>query len=653
MLHTTVWTILDGKRISSTNPEFVGGLRFYDRIEVRTILDYLRVISQPDNNDALSRVINTPSRRIGEATVKRLLEEADQSKITLWTLMLGAVQGKRMPKTKLTKATEKGLSEFVNIIFSARSRVVDPESSINIVGLIDFVCKKTNYENWLKDHHADVTGARWENVQELIIQARDFQGLVAAGSDDEFLPEIDGVEQNEESNHLSRFLASVALASEVKDEEDGGATLQVTISTIHAAKGLEWPVVFIPALYQGSIPHSRSEDTDEERRLLYVAMTRAKVLLYMSIPLNSSQGEQTVLSPFLSPVSLAPLLDSRGPSFPSSTLQSIAQILRRPLPSPDVLSKVASHLFSTEDDLYPINGEDGDTDNESCYSTNLKNAYTRGQMQPKRRRVEFGRAISHLEQKSGTDHTLSPISSVNRASSFTVASPRQAISFISGGSLLALKEQSINRAVGSMIVEEEKGNSRLNKARSEAQKSTALDGQGTLHGFLGRTDPRPLKRTLPSDAFAESSKDSVGGVTVTRFPAKGIQQPNTSVSAPEMACMAPALANHRIGSGKATWRKPGLRVEEHRRNDYVFLSSSPPRPSSPKNIEAIPDKPTGLSAKPVLMPLLRPATSMHTTTIATVQGGSSKKTLGVKRSMTGWPSQKGNVFVPPTITRRG
>ncbi|KAF7893274.1 uncharacterized protein EAF02_000812 [Botrytis sinoallii] len=117
-------------------------------------------------------------------------------------------------------------------------------------------------------------------LKELMTQAADFQELISNGYEDESLPQIDGLKQEDASDSLSRFLANVALASEVTKEEDKTHnTPQVTISTIHAAKGLEWPIVFIPGAYQGSIPHSRAEDTDEERRLLYVAMTRAKALL--------------------------------------------------------------------------------------------------------------------------------------------------------------------------------------------------------------------------------------------------------------------------------------------------------------------------------------------------------------------------------------
>lgn len=635
-----------GSRLSPLTNFIQGGLRFYDRIEIKTILDYLRVIAQPDNNDALARVINTPSRRIGEATIKGLLEEADQSKMTLWTLVLNAAQGKRTPKMKINKNVEKGIIEFVSIILTARSKITDSEgSAARIVELINHICKKTNYESWLKEHHADVHGARWDNVQELITQARDFQ---ATAVEDDSLPEIDGVEQNEESDHLSRFLANVALASEVKEEEDENTpACQVTISTIHAAKGLEWPVVFIPALYEGSIPHSRSEDTDEERRLLYVAMTRAKTLLYMSVPLKSSQGDQTVLSQFLSQVSLAPLLDQQGPSFPSSTIQSIAQTLRRQLPSPQSLTEAAVRLPSAEDDLYPIDGEEAHFDEGSSYSTKQDTSYTYGQMPAKRRRIEFGRSASDTVQDYGTKPGFTSTVSLYRSSSTTEHLVHKT-NFISGGSLLTVNAQAVNRTLGVDSAKDAGDDSKLKTAGS--QKNNSQDGQGTLHGFFTRADPRPRKEPIPVTSRAEPSK-APKSVPGSFLAARRLPEPDTSSSGTKLPS---DLANHRLGTGKSTRPKPVPHVEEHARKDYVFLSSSPPRPNSPAEKPATTlEQPPGQSTRPPLMPSVRPAACMHTTTVANLQGGGPRKTLGIKRSMNGWPSQKGTGFVPPTIKRSG
>jgi len=215
---------------------FAGGHRFFDRLEVKIILDYLRVINQPHNNDALARIVNVPSRRIGETTVKSLLEEADQSSITLWTLILDNAQGTKNLKTKLTKLTEQGLSTFVNIILVARKKFLESaDSELSIIELIDYIIKKISFEDFLEKSHPDDYEVRWANVKELINQASDYSDYVASGyEDDEALPEVESLRQDDHSNPLSRFLANIALASDVKTPEASAPKAQVTISTIHA-----------------------------------------------------------------------------------------------------------------------------------------------------------------------------------------------------------------------------------------------------------------------------------------------------------------------------------------------------------------------------------------------------------------------------------
>ncbi|CAD6503225.1 BgTH12-02892 [Blumeria graminis f. sp. triticale] len=353
----------------------IGGVRFYDRVEIKIILDYLRVIDQPDNNDALSRIINVPSRKIGETTIKRLLEEADRSKKTLWSLVIGVVQGKRVQNIKLTKQAEQGLSSFCDIILTARNKNSCSEDiAPSILDLLRYVLKKLKYEDWLEKHYDDNHKARWSNVEELMMQVTEFQNSLQDGYDEDSLPLLDDVQQNGKVNYLSKFLANVALASEVKMDENGANQIpQITLSTIHAAKGLEWPVVFIPAAYQGSIPHSRSEDSDEERRLLYVAMTRAKALLYLSRPIKSSHGETTQLSPFLPSNTLKFLMDQRGPEIQSDVIQSISQILRRPLPSPDIIAKSSLYLQSVFDNIYPLFDQNNEEDFKSNFFSGIRN----------------------------------------------------------------------------------------------------------------------------------------------------------------------------------------------------------------------------------------------------------------------------------------
>lgn len=627
--------------------KMVGGLRFYDRVEIKTVLDYLRVINQPDNNDALARIVNTPSRRIGEATIKELLEEADQSKITLWTLILGIVQGKR--PSKLKNKVQQNLTSFVNIILTARGKIDGPpEERYTTAKLIKFVLDKTSYEKWLQEHHQDAHKARWDNVQELVTQANDFEDLISYGYEDEALPQVDGLPQKEDAGFLSRFLANVALASEVKtDDTKGAPTAQITISTIHAAKGLEWPVVFIPATYQGSIPHSRAEDADEERRLLYVAMTRAKALLYMTFPLKSSQGEDTVLSPFLTPPSLAPLLDARGPLLYSSTVQSIAQILRRNLPSVQSIAVSSAALQSTEDDLFPEDGEDTQQHKEARWQsmTGGPPTFTMGQQAPKRRRIELGRSVSNLEEGAEKDWKQAYMTTMDRAVTFTSASTTMLPpGFVSAGShLQVLKEQSVNCAL-SEAQEEDAGGRPKKKVK---QKGKAIEGQGTLFGFLGKPEPQPVKKQVQSTA--PSVQYLIKPLATNTF---NQARPVAAQAQAQPIHIDPSLSTHRLNTKSTTLPKP-THIEPHTRNDYVFLSSSPPRPKPSVHATVpAPIKPVGLTSKPAMLEKIRPPMSMHETTVSKLQSGiGSKKTLGVKRSMDGWAARKGGGFKTPTMKR--
>jgi len=577
-----------------------------------------------------------------------LLEEADQSKITLWTLVLGIVQGKRTAKTKLKNKVEQNLTGFVNIILTGRSKMATSgDERLSISGLINFVLTKTSYERWLEEHQGDVHKARWDNVQELITQATDFEDLISYGYEDEALPEVDGLEQNEDAGTLSRFLANVALASEVKtDDTEGAPTAQVTISTIHAAKGLEWPVVFIPATYQGSIPHSRAEDTNEERRLLYVAMTRAKALLYMSCPLKNSQGEDTVLSPFLTPPGLAPLLDAKGPSLWSSTVQSMAQILRRNLPSSASIQLSSVSLTSTEDDIFPEGGEEDKQEKEARWNSMSGGdpSFNMGQQAPKRRRIELGRSVSNLEEGAERNWKPAYATTMDRASGFTTASLTTQSGFVSAGShMQVLKEQSVNCAAGDLQdVEDFYGNKKQGK-----QKSKFPEGQGTLFGFLGKPEPQ-LPQKNPAIVKAVDLPRSVLPMVPNNF-----NLPRAVSTYVEPMGIEPALATHRLGAGNSGTRPrqtSHLDVEVPR-NDYVFLSSSPPRAKAPPvSLKEPPPKPVGLTAKPAMLSLIRPPTSKHETTVNMLQnGGQPRKTLGLKRSMDGWASRKGQGFKPPTM----
>jgi len=347
----------------------VGGHKFFDRLEVKLVLDYLRIVDHPNHNDAIARVINVPSRKIGDPTIKGLLEEADLKKCTLWSLILRVAQGNTRASTTVSSQAQKGIEAFVSIILSCQKKLAEPATDTSsLTNFVTFVLRKICVEEYLKKSKPEDFDSRWANVEELVAQASDTAALEVNDDPSVFDsgPTIDTEATDltvEES--LSRFLANVALSTEVKKSADEGQPNgQVTLSTIHAAKGLEWPVVFIPATYEGSIPHSRAEDTDEERRLLYVAMTRAQALLYLSCPLKDSQGGKTELSKFLNPKGVRRMLAKSGPTLKFEAAEELAKILRRPCPKRvDVLTAYANEAHK-EDNQWLRHEEDGDSDME-------------------------------------------------------------------------------------------------------------------------------------------------------------------------------------------------------------------------------------------------------------------------------------------------
>ncbi|KAJ9151142.1 ATP-dependent DNA helicase srs2 [Pleurostoma richardsiae] len=338
----------------------VGGFKFYERLEIKIMLDYLRAIHQPDNNDVVARIMNVPKRGVGEATVKNLVEEAEKSSLSLWTLLVKHCRGDRTAKTNIKKQAEQKISgEFIRLITSIRRRIEEPSNGtpLGLVETIEQLLTQLKFQKFLEETYSEDHEQRWANIQEFISLANDFTKELGQDQE-ETLPEIAGVAQAKETDVLARFLANVSLASDVQtNDQDQEPKPLVTISTIHAAKGLEWPIVFVAGAYNGSIPHMRAEDGDEERRLLYVAMTRAKALLYLSFPLYGSQGsgEKLELCPFLSPISDAFL--KKGPSLERHRLLEIGKVLSRDVPTEETIYKSLPPMVSPEDDLFPEDPE--------------------------------------------------------------------------------------------------------------------------------------------------------------------------------------------------------------------------------------------------------------------------------------------------------
>ncbi|RJE27179.1 DNA- helicase [Aspergillus sclerotialis] len=397
--------------------KMVGGSRFFDRVEVKLLLDYLRVVSHAENSDALLRVINVPSRRLGDESIKLLSSGAEEANVPLWDFVRDVAQGRRSTKKPLSSQANQGISTFVGLIQTGKQKLLEWKDNSAPRNLLQFFIDKLSFQEYIRKTYQPDEEGRWSNVEELLSQAEDT--AEEKTEQDDSLPEIQGVKQQQShpgEDALARFLANVALSTDTVSQEGEEQKEKVTISTIHAAKGLEWPVVFVPGVYEGSIPHSRADDPDEERRLLYVAMTRAQALLYLSFPLESQSGfetKQTYLTSFLPDDIIANRFRLVGPRLEENVVYQIADILRRPRPLVEDMLKGLDDLPSTRDDRWTADGVDMSNTVIRWDGSEAPNACQ--EPFPKRRRCE-------QVQSSTTTYFSSPNYTMTNASNFSVQS---------------------------------------------------------------------------------------------------------------------------------------------------------------------------------------------------------------------------------------
>lgn len=228
----------------------VGGVRFYDRKEIKDIIAYLRLIFQPEDRVSFERIVNVPARGIGAKSLQNFFEWKQQNGYTLLEALSGAAQC-----SAVTAKARAGLAELGDIVGSLRT--VLEGTSVN--GVIDSLLRRIKYLQYLDDGTPQGE-TRQENVKELLSVAQEYQDV-----------------------GLDGFLEEVSLVSDLDSADfDGDA---VTLMTLHAAKGLEFPVVFMTGMEESIFPHSRAlydqSEMEEERRLCYVGMTRARQELYM------------------------------------------------------------------------------------------------------------------------------------------------------------------------------------------------------------------------------------------------------------------------------------------------------------------------------------------------------------------------------------
>ncbi len=244
-----------------------GGLSFYDRKEVKDLLAYFRVVINPHDEQALLRIINYPARGIGKTTIERLMVVADERQKGIWDVI--SSEEEPMPKD-FNSGTVSKLHNFATMIKSFQTLL----NKQNAIDLAKHICNTVGIIKVLKEDDSPEGVARVQNIEELLNAIMEFS--------DKQVDEVTG-EQNEVT--LNKFMEDVALLTDQdnKDEEDDD---RVTMMTIHSAKGLEFPYVYIVGLEENLFPGVQSlstrEDLEEERRLFYVALTRAETKLVLS-----------------------------------------------------------------------------------------------------------------------------------------------------------------------------------------------------------------------------------------------------------------------------------------------------------------------------------------------------------------------------------
>jgi DNA helicase-2/ATP-dependent DNA helicase PcrA len=263
----------------------VGGVRFYERREVRDALAYLRVLANPDDAVSLRRILNVPKRGIGDRAEACVSAHAEQQRIGFATALREAAAGK---VALLNPRSRNAISGFVAMLDELHQAV---ERGDDVGDILDQVLDVTGYRAELEASDDPQDASRLDNLTELITVAREFTQFNLPGEDEE---------DPEPASSLDAFLERVSLVADsdsVPDSDDG----VVTLMTLHTAKGLEFPVVFSTGWEDGVFPHSRAlgdpAELAEERRLAYVGITRARERLYLSRALIRSAWGQPAANP--------------------------------------------------------------------------------------------------------------------------------------------------------------------------------------------------------------------------------------------------------------------------------------------------------------------------------------------------------------------
>ena len=251
--------IIEDYLISEALPyKVIGGLKFYDRKEIKDVMAYLRVLYNPLDNISLKRIINEPKRGIGNTTLENVQKIATENNTSCWEILRNVDVYRDISRSK------NGIKEFINVMEKIKEEV--NKENLLVSQIIKMVVNETGYISALEAEDSIENQTRIENIAEFISVAEEYEK-----------------ESSEPS--LADFLENMALISDL-DANDGEENEYVTLMTMHSAKGLEFPIVFIPGMEEGVFPGYRSmgdeAEIEEERRLCYVAITRAREKLYIT-----------------------------------------------------------------------------------------------------------------------------------------------------------------------------------------------------------------------------------------------------------------------------------------------------------------------------------------------------------------------------------
>lgn len=239
--------------------QMIGGQKFYERKEIKDLTSYLRLITNPDDDLSFERVVNAPKRGIGKTSVDRLRAYATQHDISFYEAV------KEVDFTGVPKKAANALAEFGNLI----KTLTQQQEFLTATDMVEAVLERTGYEKALKNERTIESQSRLENLEEFMTVTQEF-------------------EKTSEDKTLVAFLTDLALIADIDsvDEDDPDNEEKITLMTLHAAKGLEFPIIFLIGMEENVFPHSRSlfddDGMEEERRLAYVGITRAEQQLYIT-----------------------------------------------------------------------------------------------------------------------------------------------------------------------------------------------------------------------------------------------------------------------------------------------------------------------------------------------------------------------------------